>query len=171
MKTFYLLMLMTASGVAQQFPALPSPYNPYVRGASDAAAAAAGNYRTGSEAKAKAEELKIQQGWLDLARQQAAQSKGSASLVAPGADIQQALLIANMAHPDFNTLAPGMQIIARALRPDWSKMTTDEYLECLYVIAKNASFAAQFREKLPNAAAPVPPTGNTPAVPASAPPQ
>ena len=61
----------------------------------------------------------------------------------PDGEIKGALLLAHMAHSDFDIFIPSMQIIAQALRPDWSKIRMTEYLECLYVIAKHASFAPQ----------------------------
>jgi hypothetical protein len=64
-----------------------------------------------------------------------------------GDGIKEALVLEQMAHEDFQTLVPLMQIIGGVLRPDWTKMTTAEYLECLYVIAKYASFANQARAR------------------------
>jgi hypothetical protein len=116
-------------------------------GADSAAASAADVYRAGLEAKSRAQALKIQQGWLDLARQQAqAQQQQSAQAnngppTPPVGDIKEALLLAHMAHSDFDTFVPYMQIIAAALRPNWLKIRMTEYLECLYVIAKHASFS------------------------------
>lgn len=122
-----------------------SPLEVFMRSASESAA----NARVGLESKQRAQELKIQQGWLDLARQQAqAQQPHSGQgnntpAVQPDGEIKGALLLAHMAHSDFDIFIPSMQIIAQALRPDWSKIRMTEYLECLYVIAKHASFAPQ----------------------------
>jgi hypothetical protein len=158
-KRILLAMAFTASAGLAQFVPLPSPNNPYAAGAAASAAGAAQAYRSGLESKARAQELKIEQGWLDLARQQANQkqpNKSGQTALASADDMKQALLMANMAHPDFAALTPIMQIIALSLSPDWSKISTSEYLECLYVIAKNASFAAQSREKLLGQSRPAP---------------
>ena len=142
-------LVFTASlALAQLYPALPSTYNPSYGIASEHMNGAGVALRASMEAKSKAAELKIQQGWLDLARQQAAQSNQPVSLTTGGGDMQQALLMANMAHSDFAALTPAMQIISVGFQPVWSKITMAEYLESLYVIAKNASFAAQLRDKL-----------------------
>ena len=125
-------------------PGAPQYQNSALDAAGRAARGASEAYRTGVEARSRAEELKIQQGWLDLARQQARAQQpthGKDILGQPRDDIKQALLIAHMAHDDFDTFAPVMQIVAEALRPDWSKLTMSEYLECLYVIVKHASFS------------------------------
>jgi len=159
MKRILFAAVFTASFGMAQFVPLPSPNNPYIGGATAAAAGAGEAYRVGRESKARAQELKIEQGWLDLARQQANQQqagKSGQTGLASSEDMRQALLMANMAHPDFATLTPIMQIVGASLQPDWSKISTSEYLECLYVIAKNASFAAAFRDKLLGQSQPAP---------------
>jgi hypothetical protein len=121
--------------------------------ASSAARGASEAYRAGLEARSRAEELKIQQGWLDLARQQAQSqqtTQGKTVVGQPRDDMKQALLMAHMAHDDFDTFVPVMQIVADAVRPNWSKLTMSEYLECLYVIVKHASFSPGSRGFVPD---------------------
>jgi hypothetical protein len=37
------------------------------------------------------------------------------------------------ARPDFDALLPAMRIVADSLRPDWSRISMTESVECLYV--------------------------------------
>jgi hypothetical protein len=48
-------------------------------------------------------------------------------------------------HDDCAKLDGLMRIVSKAIRPDWTQMTMNEYVECLYVIVKNAGFAEQAR--------------------------
>lgn len=73
----YFFFVICAAGFAQQFPAPYPTYNPSVFAAGASAGAAASALRSSQEAKSKAAELKIQQGWLDLARQQDARAQAS----------------------------------------------------------------------------------------------
>ncbi|MBZ5623732.1 MAG: hypothetical protein LAQ69_34285 [Acidobacteriia bacterium] len=126
------------------------------------------------ESAYRARQLQIQQGYLDLARQEAEEAlrareqsaalenrvlddelgykefrRASASWKV-NQDVMDAFAAGRLAHPDFDALLPAMRIIADSLRPQWSKVTMAEYVECLYVIAKNASFAAPVRTVLLN---------------------
>ncbi|HEX4807566.1 MAG TPA: hypothetical protein VH325_01470 [Bryobacteraceae bacterium] len=59
---------------------------------------------------------------------------------------RDAVRIVRAAHPaDFDQLAPSMMIIAGAMKPDWLQITMTEYVEALYAIAKNATFAQSAR--------------------------
>jgi hypothetical protein len=151
------MALFLGSAMAQNQPTAADAMRSSMAGAGDAMRASSDVARSVLESRSKAAELKIQQGWLDLARQQAqkqnAQGKNSIG-AQPNGDITQALLSVRMAHDDFEALVPSMQIIAAGIRPDWSKLTMGEYLECLYVIAKHASFAVQLRDRLLNPAPP-----------------
>jgi hypothetical protein len=165
MRRTTLLIALLASPALAQNPsaadaarAATAAMNSSMAGAGDAMRASSGIARSVLESRSKAAELKIQQGWLDLARQQAQQqnAQGKSSIgLQPNGDITQALLLARMGHNDFDALVPSMQIIAEGIRPDWSKLTMGEYLECLYVIAKNASFAVQLRDRLLSPAPPL----------------
>jgi hypothetical protein len=68
----------------------------------------------------------------------------------PDAEINQtarnAIRLVRAAHPgDFDRLAPSMKIIAGAMKPDWQQVTMAEYVEALYAVAKNATFAQSAR--------------------------
>ena len=54
-------------------------------------------------------------------------------------------------HADFDLLQPIMNTVVRGLypvglQPDWSKITADEFVETLYVVARYANFTAEARE-------------------------
>jgi hypothetical protein len=125
--------------------------------------------RQATETAQHIRELQIQQGYLDLARRQAEelrqQREASAQLESrvladdmgyrrarnetqAAQEVRDAFLSARMAHDDFDALLPAMRIIAGSLRPQWSAITMTEYVECLYVITKNANFAAPVRDSL-----------------------
>lgn len=63
-------------------------------------------------------------------------------------DVMDAFNRARREHPDFDALQPIMRVVAEALRPDWTRVTMTEYIECLYAIAKAADFAEPVRKKL-----------------------
>lgn len=63
-------------------------------------------------------------------------------------DVMDAFAVARKAHPDFDALQPIMRTIADAMRPDWSRVTMPEYVECLYAIAKTADFAEPVRQRI-----------------------
>jgi len=120
----------------------------------------------------RARELQIQQGYLDLARQQAEDARRAREQSARlqdrvlddefgfraarrewatwkiNQDVMDAFAHGRAAHPDFDALLPAMRIVADSLRPEWSRITMSEYVECLYVIARNASFASGARAAL-----------------------
>ncbi len=53
------------------------------------------------------------------------------------------------AHPeDFCHLLPAMEFMSAIFRPDWSKITVPEFVECLYSIVKHANFAVAARATL-----------------------
>lgn len=59
---------------------------------------------------------------------------------------RDAVRIVRAAHrADFDQLAPSMRIIAGAMKPDWAQITMTEYVEALYAVAKNATFAQSAR--------------------------
>lgn len=51
-------------------------------------------------------------------------------------------------HDDCEKLEVLMHVVAKTLRPDWTQMTMREYVECLYVVVKNADFAEQARRAI-----------------------
>jgi 1-deoxy-D-xylulose 5-phosphate reductoisomerase len=59
-----------------------------------------------------------------------------------------AINAARQAHADFDSLQPIMRVLADALHPDWSRMTMPEYIECLYAVAKTATFTETARQKI-----------------------
>lgn len=61
-------------------------------------------------------------------------------------DVKEAIEACHKAHNDCAKLDPLMLVISKTLHPDWTQMTMGEYVECLYAIAKNATFAQQARE-------------------------
>jgi hypothetical protein len=137
----------------------------YMKGLND-------SMRDGIAVAEHARQAEIQQGWLDLARQQQRQQREmdqrsaqlrdrvldqnfgyreSRSGVADwklNKEVMDAFAAARLAHPDFDALLPTMRIIADALQPRWAAITMTEYVECLYAVAKNATFAAQARAAL-----------------------
>jgi hypothetical protein len=118
------------------------------------------------------QELGIQQGWLDLARDRERrlaeleresrrlqdrvldQNFGYTDFRTGVAnwrlnqDVIDAFAVGRRNHDDFDALVPIMRIIADGLRPQWGNVTMTEYVECLYSVAKNASFAAQARASI-----------------------
>lgn len=66
-------------------------------------------------------------------------------------DVRDAIAACHQSHDDCERLDGIMQIISKAFRPDWTQITMQEYIECLYTIAKNAKFAQQARDIALNA--------------------
>ncbi|MGA8025875.1 MAG: hypothetical protein WB992_01935 [Bryobacteraceae bacterium] len=60
-------------------------------------------------------------------------------------EVKDAMAACHAAHDDCAKLDGMMLIISKALRPDWTQLSMNEYVESLYVVAKNASFAQQAR--------------------------
>lgn len=128
--------------------------------------------KQGTEAIRQSQQLAVERGWLDLARERdrrlrdmEQQSKrlqdrvldqnfGYQEFRAGAAnwninqEVVSAFAAGRKAHPDFDLLLPAMRIIADGLQPRWGSVSMGEYVECLYVVAKNAAFAAGAREKL-----------------------
>lgn len=69
-------------------------------------------------------------------------------------DVKDRIQTCHRTHADCEQLEGMMQIVARALRPDWTQLTMTEYVECLYAIARNAGFAEQARQMLAHGALP-----------------
>lgn len=56
-------------------------------------------------------------------------------------------------HPDFDTLLPLMDSLARAFfpagaPPDWAQVSPCDFIEALYVMARHASFSERVRKVL-----------------------
>lgn len=78
-------------------------------------------------------------------------------------DVKDAINACHAVHEDCEKLDGMMNVISKAVRPDWTQISMAEYVECLYAIAKNATFGEQARAMLSAPAAPAKPA----AVPAS----
>lgn len=61
-------------------------------------------------------------------------------------DVKDAIRACRETHADCAQLAGMMQVVSKALQPDWTQLTMAEYVECLYSVAKNASFAQRARD-------------------------
>lgn len=72
-------------------------------------------------------------------------------------DVKDAMAACRQAHDDCEKMQGLMLVISKAIRPDWTQLTMAEYIECLYAIARNATFGAQARAMLA-AAQPGPPS-------------
>jgi hypothetical protein len=114
----------------------------------------------------RSQQLAIERGYLDLAREReqrlAWEQKESARLqervldtnfgytdfrrgVANwrlNQDVKDAFAFGRKQHADFDELLPAMRIVSDGVRPNWGKITMSEYMECLYSIAKTARFTA-----------------------------
>lgn len=71
-------------------------------------------------------------------------------------DVKDAIRTCRERHADCERLDGMMNIISKAVRPDWTQLTMTEYVECLYAIAKNAVFAEQARAMVLRSALPAP---------------
>ena len=71
-------------------------------------------------------------------------------------DVKDAIAACRNAHDDCEKLDGMMQVVSKALRPDWTQLSMKEYVECLYSVAKNAGFAEEARNTVLNAAKPLP---------------
>jgi hypothetical protein len=63
-------------------------------------------------------------------------------------EVNESFARAKAAHEDFTALLPAMEIISDSITPNWAHLTPAEYVESLYVIAKNASFTTAIRDSL-----------------------
>ncbi len=60
----------------------------------------------------------------------------------------EAIAAARKAHPDFEALEAAMASCARALRPDWSRITLPEFVEATYCVVRFSNFCSDVRDHL-----------------------
>lgn len=63
-------------------------------------------------------------------------------------DVSNAIKACRHAHSDCKKLEGAMNVISPSLHPDWTRTSMTEYVECLYVIARYATFAEPVRQAL-----------------------
>ena len=63
-------------------------------------------------------------------------------------EVTDAMVALRTAHPDLDQMMGLMRIIMESLRPNWTGLRVDEYLESLYVVSKYAGFSVAAREAL-----------------------
>ncbi len=124
--------------------------------------------RDGVTAAQNGAQLAIQQQSLDLQRERLRFEERQAQQLSPPSyhdahpneaawrinqDVKDAIAACRALHEDCAKLQGMMDIIAGAVQPDWKRLTMAEYVECLYVIAKHATFGEKARELLAQAPA------------------
>ena len=160
MKIALLLAFVTSLGLAQ-VSQRPDYMGPFFQSLSDSVDVA--THVRDSELANRALELRRDEARLqeDQARRQAHPEMLTYREVHPdkaewqiNQDYKDAVNTCRALHDDCLKLDGMMNVIAGVLRPDWTKLTLTEYVECLYAVAKTASFGEQARAALSKPATP-----------------
>lgn len=88
--------------------------------------------------------------------QEQGQNNGSSSGLPSPTEVNLAVQQVRGMYPDFDQYESAMTPLIGGLMVDTSKMTTAQYVESLYLIAKHATFTAAARERIEARTAPKP---------------